>query len=333
MTTRSLKLARAPRAEQWAHKINTASARSVESILEIGRLLHAAKRDLAHGEFGRLFDERLIPFSQNTADRLMAIAGNPVLSNSAHVQNLPPSWGTLYELTKIPGPVLRNAIKDGIITPDIPRKAIAGLLPAGARLESESKPHVAGHTGDNEWYTPAEIVNAARALMGGIDLDPASSELANTVINARKYFTREASGLTRDWFGRVWLNPPYGQPLVADFCEKLVQEVHNGHLEAAVVLVNNATETVWFQMVADVAAGICFPRGRILFWQPGKPDAPPLQGQAIVYLGPDFLAFRRAFQHLGIVVPVYLEADNCDAHTGQPRNAPPPGPRQTIDPV
>ena len=91
------KLARVPRAEQWADRICTQLGKSVEAIIEVGRLLVKAKADLAHGEWGRLFEDDLVPFGQRTADRLMAIARHPVLSNSTHVSNLPPSWGTLYE--------------------------------------------------------------------------------------------------------------------------------------------------------------------------------------------------------------------------------------------
>jgi hypothetical protein len=65
-----------------------------------------------------LFDDKLVPFSQGTAERLMAIAKHPVLSNSAHAPTLPTSWTTLYELTKADRSKLKDAIKDGSITPD-----------------------------------------------------------------------------------------------------------------------------------------------------------------------------------------------------------------------
>ena len=133
-------LTRMPRAEQWADRISTQVGKSVEALIEVGRLLVQAKADLPHGEWGRLFSEELIPFSQNTAGQLMAISSNRILSNSAHVQNLPPSWGTLYELTKVPDITLANALKDGVITPDMPRSAVAGLLPAKAAREPKPDP-------------------------------------------------------------------------------------------------------------------------------------------------------------------------------------------------
>ncbi len=48
-----------------------------------------------------MFEDALVPFTIRTAQMLMAIAEHPQLSNSAHAQNLPPSWRTLYEFTKV----------------------------------------------------------------------------------------------------------------------------------------------------------------------------------------------------------------------------------------
>lgn len=73
---------------------------------------------------------------------------------------------------------------------------------------SEKKPHVAFNSGNNEWYTPKEIIDAAREVMGEIDLDPASSELANKTVRAEKFYTINSDGLTKEWHGRIWLNPP-----------------------------------------------------------------------------------------------------------------------------
>jgi hypothetical protein len=57
------------------------------------------------------------------------------------------------------------------------------------KSESDGKPHVSHSTGENEWYTPPEHLDAARAVLGAIDLGPASSDKAQETVGAGNYFT------------------------------------------------------------------------------------------------------------------------------------------------
>jgi hypothetical protein len=70
---------------------------------------------------------------------------------------------------------------------------------------------LAQHSSESrEHYTPEHIIKVCRELMGHINLDPASTHLANTVVQADKYLTMEEDGLSKPWFGNVYLNPPGG---------------------------------------------------------------------------------------------------------------------------
>lgn len=166
-------------------------------------------------------------------------------------------------------------------------------------------PHVSFNSEENEWYTPKAYIEAARRVMGGIDLDPASSDMANETVKAAKFYSMYDDGLSHDWAGRVWMNPPYSAELIGKFTSKLHQHCANGDVTEAVVLVNNATETSWFVDLVSVASVVLFPRGRVRFIdQYGNPSGAPLQGQAVIYCGPHpekFISEYKDFGWIGLL--------------------------------
>jgi len=176
--------------------------------------------------------------------------------------------------------------------------------------EPARAPHVSQNSGDNEWFSPMEYVAAARQVLGEIDLDPASCAEANAEIRAAHFYSAADDGMTQPWAGRIWMNPPYAQPLCDRFCARLARTFAAGEVTAACVLVNNATETSWFQVLAAEASAICFPRGRVRFWHPAKTTTAPLQGQAVLYLGTKTALFRRAFLPFGFVAQLRADARN-----------------------
>lgn len=169
-----------------------------------------------------------------------------------------------------------------------------------AHAQGKKQAHVGQNAGENEWYTPAEYIDAARVVLGAIDLDPASTATANEVVGAVSYFDADHDGLSEQWHGNVWMNPPYAQPLVGQFCDKLGNEYAANRVTQAITLTNNATETDWFQRLANLGSAVCFPDGRVKFWHPERKSA-PLQGQAVLYLGENVGAFGDAFGGFGTV--------------------------------
>ena len=181
-------------------------------------------------------------------------------------------------------------------------RVTVNLLAAGERKVRGTQ-----GTGDNEWYTPQEHVERARRVMGAFDVDPASNPIAQEKIGAGQFFTEETNGLAQEWNGRIWLNPPYAQPLIGQFMSKLCEEYEAGRCTEAVALTHNYTDTRWFQDTARAASAICFTRGRIKFYSPSGDIAAPTQGQAFFYFGPNVDAFAAEFSAVGFVVEVRHE--------------------------
>lgn len=104
------------------------------------------------------------------------------------------------------------------------------------------------------WLTPKLIIDA----LGEFDLDPCTPlEMPWKTANHR--FTEIDNGLTQEWFGRVWLNPPYGKSMI-DFLKKMAD--HNN----GIALTFTRTETAQFQKwVFPYATALLFKEGRIHF--------------------------------------------------------------------
>lgn len=121
------------------------------------------------------------------------------------------------------------------------------------------------HTCDSpEWYTPSPLVGAARELMGGIDLDPASHEEANRIVGATHFYTIEDDGLMQPWCGRIFHNPPGG--LVDAFWKKTL--VERDRFEQLVWIGYSLEQLQTLQMdnvVTPLDYPICFTRKRIAF--------------------------------------------------------------------
>lgn len=175
-------------------------------------------------------------------------------------------------------------------------------------------------SGIYEYYTPAPIVDAARETMGSIDLDPASSEIANSVVKAYLYYTKDQNGMQQDWFGNVWMNHPFGRAEAAcledcakdhshhdtpnfgnaAWIRKLFEEWNAHNISAACCITYVATSEKWFRPLLDCPQ--CFLTTRLNYRQPdGSVKKGVQKGSVVTYLGDDVERFRRAFKHLGVV--------------------------------
>ena len=106
-------------------------------------------------------------------------------------------------------------------------------------------PNVVQHSSETvEWYTPPEIIASARAVMGGIDLDPATCTAAQQYVKAHSCLTEEANGLNYRWVGKTFLNPPGGKapegsPTKSNavlWWSKLAHEYMVGNVEQAIFI-------------------------------------------------------------------------------------------------
>lgn len=200
------------------------------------------------------------------------------------------------------GRKLQGAVKESDI-PDYVKVATEALEPASIAgcLEWIDPGRHGNLKGEYEWYTPPEIIEAAREVLGTIDLDPASCEEAQETVKATTFYTEEENGLERDWSGRVFLNPPFAHPIVKYFAEKLLASFSTGSVPQAVYLSNACTDTGWWQGLASHGP-VCFPEGRIKFRGPLDQGQSPTLGQTLIYLGENTATFREVFGKFGVVL-------------------------------
>lgn len=172
------------------------------------------------------------------------------------------------------------------------------------------------NSGNVEWYTPPEVVRAVHETLGHIDLDPASSSTANEIVRADKFYSVDDDGLDLNWFGNVYLNPPYARGIVKKFVSKLIYEFNAGRVKSAVVLVNAQTDAKWFSSLAQACTGAIFTQGRIRFVQAdGTPSKhTPTCGQCFFYFGNDVEKFFVAFAHFGYPIIFSTTYAPMDAH-------------------
>lgn len=134
----------------------------------------------------------------------------------------------------------------------------------------------------DEYATPRSFVDPIADAVDGFDLDPASGAEDTPIASTR--FTEEDDGLSKRWFGTVWLNPPFS--LKTEFLEKCVTEWRDGRVDLAIVLLPVDTSTAWFhENVASTASIVWFKQGRLNFDGGGGRNRNPNFGVMLAVYG------------------------------------------------
>ena len=196
-----------------------------------------------------------------------------------------------------------QAVAQGLCGEAVPGQAVA--LPA-VEFQPAAKLPANFSSESNEWYTPPLYIRSVRNVLGQIDLDPCSCEKANQTVMAERIFTIEDQSENLEWYGRVFMNPPYGvtdgkESRAGLFCRKLISEYEAGRVTEAIILVNSVHSQKWQKPLYDFA--VCFVDHRIEFVdQKGEANPNPTFGNIFVYLGPDTKKFAAEFSAHGYVM-------------------------------
>jgi len=115
--------------------------------------------------------------------------------------------------------------------------------------------HERKHDGKDEWLTPPEIIGA----LGRFDLDPCAPVI-RPWDTAKQHYNIFDNGLIKTWYGRVWLNPPYGTAT----SKWLARMADHGN---GIVLIFSRVETrMFFDYIWNRADAVLFIRGRLSFY-------------------------------------------------------------------
>ncbi len=153
-------------------------------------------------------------------------------------------------------------------------------------------------SGNFEYYTPPIYTMAALAVMGSINLDPASSIKANKMICADNIYTED--GLEKDWYGNVWMNHPFSRTNNPLWIKKLVEEYEAGRTNQACCITYASTSEKWFKPLLGYLQ--CFIYGRVNYVLPnGKIKKGVTKGSVITYMGDEKDKFKMVFSRFGAV--------------------------------
>lgn len=155
---------------------------------------------------------------------------------------------------------------------------------------------------ESQFDDKGEIVSSA------IELDPASCLEANKTIRANCFYSKQDNGLLMDWFGKIFLNPPYSN--MDRWVSKMIWQLESRNTKSVILLANASIDTEWFHSICRVGDEfnglICHVKGRIKFYSPykkPKEENGPDRSSIFIYLGGRKTAnrFTEIFSEIGHV--------------------------------
>lgn len=155
----------------------------------------------------------------------------------------------------------------------------------------------------NDWTTPISIIKCIQKLFKYIDLDPCAD--INLSVPAKKHYTENEDGLSKSWYGRVYMNPPYGRS-IKKWIEKIKTEYESNNIIEGLALVPSRTDTKWFRLLKNYPR--CFVDGRLKFGDGVSPAPFPC---CMFYLGKNIDQFTNIFSTFGNVYILYKNRKIC----------------------
>lgn len=285
--------------------------RGLESFYAVGMALADIRESRLYRQTHRTFEDYCRDrwgFSSSQARHTITAAS--VLPNIDGFRHLPGNTMQAELLSRVPADQQREAWQRVVET--APNGKVTGAHVAQVVNEIRNPTPMAVHysSATPEWYTPAHIIDRVLEFFDEIDLDPCSNSGPAPNVPARDHITEAGNGLVQPWWGRVYVNPPYGDGIgqwtakARDEYEAWRARNEDGNadpddapgVESIIMLLPARTDTEWFGHLQNYA--ICFIRGRLKFV--GAESSAPFPSM-LVYLGTDIDRFTEVMRPLGRV--------------------------------
>lgn len=189
-------------------------------------------------------------------------------------------------------------------------------------MEGNQLPPTTTHAGlsckSDQWFTPPEIIDRVRAVLGEIDLDPCGSTESNKLVQAKRVIT--SNSLDTFWGDgqAVFCNPPSGKAISTNpayqglsnpvaFFKKLNVLMDGGYIRKYIYLGYSIEQIQYIQAKTEIPSDalICFPKRRIRFVDQAGNRNSPTHSNFILYRGSSRTRFDYEFYDLGVIMRSY----------------------------